>query len=218
MSKIDAVHHAAITRLRPILMTTVATVVGHFPLTLVTGPGAEARNSIGVVLVGGMTIGTHLHPLRRPLRLRPHRPGPPRKARPRPGPSRSAPHRRRLPRPRPRPRRVAPPPHLRDAPSLVGPLPASPSPAEPRRGSLCRFKTRRISPSLVGPLLSFAGPRRATPSHSEPRRGSLPIQDSPSLVGPAPSLAEALCRFKTRRATPSHSGLSADSSEPFALA
>jgi multidrug efflux pump len=39
-------------------MTTVATVVGHFPLTLVTGPGAVARNSIGIVLVGGMTIGT----------------------------------------------------------------------------------------------------------------------------------------------------------------
>ncbi len=39
-------------------MTTVATVAGHFPLTLVTGPGAVARNSIGVVLVGGMTIGT----------------------------------------------------------------------------------------------------------------------------------------------------------------
>jgi multidrug efflux pump len=36
----------------------IATVFGHFPLTLVTGPGAEARNSIGVVLVGGMTIGT----------------------------------------------------------------------------------------------------------------------------------------------------------------
>ena len=31
---------------------------GHFPLTLVTGAGAEARNSIGLVLVGGMTIGT----------------------------------------------------------------------------------------------------------------------------------------------------------------
>ena len=46
------------TRLRPILMTTVATVVGHFPLTLVTGAGAVARNSIGIVLVGGMTIGT----------------------------------------------------------------------------------------------------------------------------------------------------------------
>ncbi len=57
-SKIDAVHEAATTRLRPILMTTVATVVGHFPLTLVTGAGAAARNSIGIVLVGGMTIGT----------------------------------------------------------------------------------------------------------------------------------------------------------------
>ena len=57
-SKIDAVHEAAITRLRPILMTTVATVAGHFPLTLVTGAGAASRNSIGLVLVGGMTIGT----------------------------------------------------------------------------------------------------------------------------------------------------------------
>jgi multidrug efflux pump len=39
-------------------MTTVATVAGHFPLTLVTGAGAEARNSIGLVLVAGMAIGT----------------------------------------------------------------------------------------------------------------------------------------------------------------
>jgi multidrug efflux pump len=58
MSKVDAVREAATTRLRPILMTTVATVAGHFPLTLVTGPGAVARNSIGIVLVGGMSIGT----------------------------------------------------------------------------------------------------------------------------------------------------------------
>jgi multidrug efflux pump len=58
MSKLDAIREAASTRLRPILMTTVATVAGHFPLTLVTGAGAVARNSIGVVLVGGMTIGT----------------------------------------------------------------------------------------------------------------------------------------------------------------
>jgi multidrug efflux pump len=57
-SKIDAVHDAAVTRLRPVLMTAIATVAGHFPLTLVSGPGAVARNSIGVVLVGGMTIGT----------------------------------------------------------------------------------------------------------------------------------------------------------------
>ena len=46
------------TRLRPILMTSVATVAGHFPLTLVTGPGAAARNSIGRVLVTGMAVGT----------------------------------------------------------------------------------------------------------------------------------------------------------------
>ena len=58
LSKIEAVRAAATTRLRPILMTTVATVVGHFPLTLVTGAGAVARNSIGIVLVGGMSIGT----------------------------------------------------------------------------------------------------------------------------------------------------------------
>jgi multidrug efflux pump len=58
LSKIEAVREAARTRLRPILMTTVATVAGHFPLTLVTGAGAVARNSIGVVLVGGMSIGT----------------------------------------------------------------------------------------------------------------------------------------------------------------
>ncbi len=58
LSKLEAVQQAAVTRLRPILMTTVATVVGHFPLTLVTGAGAVARNSIGLVLVGGMTIGT----------------------------------------------------------------------------------------------------------------------------------------------------------------
>ena len=57
-SKVEAVKSAAVTRLRPILMTSVATVCGHFPLTLVTGPGAAARNSIGLVLVAGMTIGT----------------------------------------------------------------------------------------------------------------------------------------------------------------
>jgi multidrug efflux pump len=58
LSKLEAVHMAALTRLRPILMTTIATVAGHFPLTLVTGAGAVARNSIGIVLVGGMSIGT----------------------------------------------------------------------------------------------------------------------------------------------------------------
>jgi multidrug efflux pump len=58
LSKPDAVRQAAMTRLRPILMVSAATVAGHFPLTLVTGAGAAARNSIGLVLVGGMFIGT----------------------------------------------------------------------------------------------------------------------------------------------------------------
>jgi multidrug efflux pump len=53
-----AILAAAGTRLRPVLMTTVATVVGHTPLILASGPGAGARNSIGIVLVSGMVIGT----------------------------------------------------------------------------------------------------------------------------------------------------------------
>jgi len=58
MAKIDAIRESAALRLRPVLMTTAATVLGHFPLVLVTGPGAEARNSIGIILVAGMAIGT----------------------------------------------------------------------------------------------------------------------------------------------------------------
>ena len=58
VEKLDAIRNGAIARLRPVLMTTGATVLGHFPLVLVTGAGAEARNSIGAVLVFGMLIGT----------------------------------------------------------------------------------------------------------------------------------------------------------------
>ncbi len=57
-SKLDAVIEASGTRLRPILMTTAATVFGHLPLVFATGPGAGARNSIGIMLVSGMIIGT----------------------------------------------------------------------------------------------------------------------------------------------------------------
>ncbi|HEV8629504.1 MAG TPA: efflux RND transporter permease subunit, partial [Thermoanaerobaculia bacterium] len=60
--KLDAILGAAATRLRPILMTTAATVVGHLPLVFARGPGAGARNSIGIMLVSGMIIGT-LFPL-----------------------------------------------------------------------------------------------------------------------------------------------------------
>ena len=58
VSKLEAIIGAATTRLRPILMTTAATVFGHFPLVLAKGPGAGARNSIGIMLVSGMIIGT----------------------------------------------------------------------------------------------------------------------------------------------------------------
>jgi multidrug efflux pump len=58
LDKVRAIVEAAGTRLRPILMTTAATVVGHFPLVLASGPGAGARNSIGIMLVTGMIIGT----------------------------------------------------------------------------------------------------------------------------------------------------------------
>lgn len=58
LPKLAAVHQASLTRLRPILMTTAATIFGHLPLCLVTGAGAAARNSIGLVLVGGLAIGT----------------------------------------------------------------------------------------------------------------------------------------------------------------
>ena len=58
LSQMEAVIEASATRLRPILMTSAATVFGHLPLVFVTGAGAAARNNIGIVLVTGMTIGT----------------------------------------------------------------------------------------------------------------------------------------------------------------
>jgi multidrug efflux pump len=57
-SKLVALREASLTRLRPVLMTSAATVFGHLPLVLVSGPGAAARNSIGIVLVAGMIVGT----------------------------------------------------------------------------------------------------------------------------------------------------------------
>ena len=60
LCRLKAIRQAAQTRLRAILITTLATVLGHLPLVLVTGAGAAARNSIGITLVGGMVIGTIL--------------------------------------------------------------------------------------------------------------------------------------------------------------
>jgi multidrug efflux pump len=58
LSRLAALRESASTRLRPVLMTSAATIFGHFPLVLVSGPGSQARNSIGTVLVTGMAIGT----------------------------------------------------------------------------------------------------------------------------------------------------------------
>ncbi len=56
--KIEALVEACALRLRPILMTTAATVLGSLPLAMATGAGAESRSAIGWVIVGGMSIGT----------------------------------------------------------------------------------------------------------------------------------------------------------------
>jgi multidrug efflux pump len=58
LEKMAALREASQTRLRPVLMTSAATVFGHLPLVFVSGPGSEARNSIGMVLVSGMIVGT----------------------------------------------------------------------------------------------------------------------------------------------------------------
>ncbi|NCP65440.1 MAG: multidrug efflux protein [Paraglaciecola sp.] len=58
LSKLDAVQQASIIRLRPVLMTSIATIAGHVPLIFASGAGAGARNAIGLVLVCGMAIGT----------------------------------------------------------------------------------------------------------------------------------------------------------------
>ena len=57
-SVMDAVREAATTRLRPVMMTMLSTVLGALPLILSTGPGAEARSAIGWVVFGGLGIAT----------------------------------------------------------------------------------------------------------------------------------------------------------------
>ena len=59
-SRIEAVVEAATLRLRPILMTTGAMVLGAVPLAFAEGAGAESRHAIGWVIVGGLMVGTML--------------------------------------------------------------------------------------------------------------------------------------------------------------
>lgn len=58
LERYEAIRHAALIRLRPILMTTAATVAGLIPLLLASGAGANSRFSIGLVIVAGLSIGT----------------------------------------------------------------------------------------------------------------------------------------------------------------
>ena len=60
MPMLEAVRQSAAQRLRPILMTTGAMVLGAIPLALASGAGAESRRQIGWVIVGGMSLGTLL--------------------------------------------------------------------------------------------------------------------------------------------------------------
>ncbi|MBC9248499.1 efflux RND transporter permease subunit [Paracoccus sp. 11-3] len=53
---VDAAREGAVTRLRPVLMTTIATVLGAVPLALASGAGAESRQAIGAVIVGGLSL------------------------------------------------------------------------------------------------------------------------------------------------------------------
>ena len=59
-SVVEATLEATALRFRPIMMTTISTVCGALPLALASGPGAESRQEIGWVIVGGMSIGTLL--------------------------------------------------------------------------------------------------------------------------------------------------------------
>ncbi|MGR3197878.1 MAG: efflux RND transporter permease subunit, partial [Paracoccus sp. (in: a-proteobacteria)] len=53
---VSAAREGAVTRLRPVMMTTIATVLGAVPLATATGAGAESRRAIGAVIVGGLSL------------------------------------------------------------------------------------------------------------------------------------------------------------------
>ncbi len=59
-SAFEAIWEGTTLRFRPILMTSISTIGGTLPLALATGAGAETRNPLGIVIVGGMTIATIL--------------------------------------------------------------------------------------------------------------------------------------------------------------
>ncbi len=56
MAPRDAIHQAALLRFRPILMTTLAALLGALPLMLGTGTGSELRRPLGIAIVGGLLV------------------------------------------------------------------------------------------------------------------------------------------------------------------
>jgi len=60
LSVVDAVREAAVLRFRPILMTSLATILGTLPIALALGAGAESRVSMGIAVIGGLTFSTIL--------------------------------------------------------------------------------------------------------------------------------------------------------------
>ena len=59
-SKMEAIRNASLQRLRPILMTSVSTILGLLPLAIATGEGANQRIAMGTAVVGGMLVSTFL--------------------------------------------------------------------------------------------------------------------------------------------------------------
>ena len=60
MSPAVAIHEACIARFRPILMTTLAALLGALPLALAAGPGSELRRPLGITIVGGLIVSQML--------------------------------------------------------------------------------------------------------------------------------------------------------------
>ena len=60
MSVAEAIHEAAAMRLRPILMTSIATALGALPIALALGAGAKSRMGMGIVVVGGVMFSLML--------------------------------------------------------------------------------------------------------------------------------------------------------------
>ncbi len=60
MSKFDAIKFASAARFRPILMTSLSTILGILPLAIGLGEGAQSRVAMGIAVVGGLTVSTFL--------------------------------------------------------------------------------------------------------------------------------------------------------------